>query len=79
MEVDGGEVSLTNYGRTRDFLLRLWFNRSDVPASCTGRDFSPYLNRSGITSYVFRGIDESDTLRITEDWIYNSERQEIEW
>ena len=61
MGVDGREVSLTNYGRTRDSGLR------------------PVFDRSGITSYVFGGINEHDTLRITEDWIYNSERQEIEW
>ena len=30
MEVDGGEVSLTNYGRTRDSGLRLVCNRSRI-------------------------------------------------
>jgi hypothetical protein len=42
MGVDGGEVSLTNYGRTRDSRFRLIFNRSDVPASCIGRDSFPF-------------------------------------
>jgi hypothetical protein len=32
MGVEGGEVSLTKYGRTRDLLFRLIFNGSDVPA-----------------------------------------------
>jgi len=57
-EVDGGEVSLTNNGRTRD-------SKSDL-----------IPNRSVIASYAFGGIGEQDTLRDTEDWIYNSQWQE---
>jgi hypothetical protein len=30
VEVDGGEVSLANYGRTRDSRFRLIFNGSDL-------------------------------------------------
>ncbi len=32
MEVEGGEVSLTNCGRTRGSRFRLLLSRSDVPA-----------------------------------------------
>jgi hypothetical protein len=34
MEVEGGVVSLTCTGRTRDLLSYQYHNRSDVPASC---------------------------------------------
>lgn len=37
MEVEGGVVSLTTTGRTRDFLSHQYQNRSDVPASCIVR------------------------------------------
>lgn len=66
------EVSLTNHSQTRDSRFRLFLSRSDVPASCTSREFSLYTNGPGITSYASGEIDERDILRDTEDWIYNS-------
>jgi hypothetical protein len=45
MEVDRSEVSLTNYNRTRDSRFRLIYNRSDVPASCSSREFLIHAKR----------------------------------
>jgi hypothetical protein len=45
VEVDGGEVSLTNCGRTRDILFWPLVSRSDVPASCSSREFLIHAKR----------------------------------
>jgi hypothetical protein len=54
MEVDEREVSLIYNGRTRDFLFRLLFSKSDVPASCADRDFSPDIDRSDLVNRASR-------------------------
>ncbi len=38
--------------------------------------FDLISNRSGITSFVFGGINEQDFLTDSEDWIYNNQRME---
>jgi hypothetical protein len=78
VEVDGGEVSLTNYGRTRDLLSRLWFNRSDVPASCISRVSSLHIS-TGRGSPPKLGDVSSTLSRRNEYWIYFCQLRKIEW
>jgi hypothetical protein len=57
MEVDGGEVSLTNYGRTRDSRFRSIFSKSDVPAG-TQAGISLHCNKSDLVSRRTKSVSE---------------------
>ncbi len=50
MGVEGGVVSLTNAGRTRDSGSGLCINRSDIPASCIDKDITSQISRSDLVS-----------------------------
>lgn len=80
MEVDGGEISLTFSGRTRDSGFDLTLNRSDLvcrhnsPRSDlelnhpdTGRGSPPMLDRKGILFHhsVLKHEQKPDTRRQT--------------
>lgn len=52
MGVEGGVVSLTNAGRTRDSRSGLCINRSDVPAGVNRRE-SYCINRSDLVTTLF--------------------------
>jgi hypothetical protein len=66
VEVDGGEVSLTNCGRTRDLLFWPLVRRSDVPASCSSREFSLHAKRSDLVTTLIEYNSSAFLDRQTE-------------
>ncbi len=50
MGVEGGVVSLTCAGRTRDLPSYQYHNRSDVPASCIDKGITSQIDRSDLVT-----------------------------